>query len=76
MSCCVGRRRGLDPMLLWLWRRPVATAPIGPLGWESPCASGAGLKKQKTKKKKKKKKLMVAVEFLLWLSDNEPDEYP
>ena len=24
MSCGVGRRRGLDPMLLWLWRGPVA----------------------------------------------------
>ena len=26
-------RRGSDPELLWLWRRPVATAPIGPLAW-------------------------------------------
>ena len=23
-----------DPPLLWLWRRPVATAPIRPLAWE------------------------------------------
>ena len=23
-----------DPALLWLWRRPEATAPIQPLAWE------------------------------------------
>ena len=28
VSCGVGRRRGSDPALLWLWCRPVATAPI------------------------------------------------
>ena len=28
-------------MLLWLWRRLVATAPIGPLAWEPPYAAGA-----------------------------------
>ena len=37
--------------LLWLWRRPVATALIRPLAWEPPCASGAALNRQKTKKK-------------------------
>ena len=31
MSCGIGRRRGLDPKLLWPWRRPVATVPTGPL---------------------------------------------
>ena len=49
MSCGVGGRRGLDPELLWLWRRPVATAPIRPLAWEPPYALGAAL--EKTKKK-------------------------
>ena len=34
--------------------RPAATAPIGPLAWEHPNATGAALKRQKTKKKKKK----------------------
>ena len=29
-----------DPALLWLWRRPVATAPIRPLAWEPPNTSG------------------------------------
>jgi len=31
----------LDPALLWLWCRPVATAPIRPLAWEPPYAVGA-----------------------------------
>ena len=51
MSCGVGRRRSLDPMLLWLLRRPAATAPIGPLAWEPPYAAGMALEKEKKKKK-------------------------
>jgi len=46
MSCGVGRRRGLDLVLLWLWCRQVATAPIQPLVWELPYAAGMALKKQ------------------------------
>ena len=34
VSCVAGCRRGSDPTLLWLWLRPVATAPIRPLAWE------------------------------------------
>ena len=56
MSRGVGRRRGSDPVLLWLWHRPVSTAPIGPLAWESPYAAGAALEKDKKKKKVRKKK--------------------
>ena len=52
----MGCRRGSDPALLWLWRRLVATAPIGPLAWEPPYAAGAALEKAKRQKKKKKKK--------------------
>ena len=48
MSCGVGRRYGSDPMLLWLWRRPAAAAPIRPLAWEPPYAAGAA--QEKTKK--------------------------
>ena len=55
MSCGVGRRRGLDPELLWLWRRPVATAPIRTLAWEPPYAEGVAPEKAKRQKKKKKK---------------------
>ena len=40
VSCGVGHRHGLDPVLLWLWRRPVATAPIQPLAWEPPYSAG------------------------------------
>jgi len=41
-------------MLLWLWRRPAATALIRPLAWEPPYAAGAALEKAKSQKKKKK----------------------
>ena len=56
MSCGVGHRRGLDPPLLWLWCRLVATAPILLLAWEPPYAVSVALKDKKTKKKKKKEK--------------------
>ena len=47
MSCGKRCRRGWDPMLLWLWRRPVATALIEPLAWEPPYAVDAALKRPK-----------------------------
>ena len=40
----------LGSVLLWLWRRPVATAPVLPLAWERPYAMRVALKKQKRKK--------------------------
>ena len=43
MSCGVGQRRGLEPVLVWLWGRPAAAAPIGALAWEPPCAVGVAL---------------------------------
>ena len=49
MSCAVGCRLSLDPTLLWLWGRLVATALIGSLAWEPPYAVGAALKRQKKK---------------------------
>ena len=49
MGCDIGHRRGSDPMLLWLWYRPVATALIGPLAWEPPYAMGTALEKAKDK---------------------------
>ena len=54
MSCGVGRRHSLDPELLLLWRRPVATAPIRPLAQEPPHAKGVALEKAKKQKTKKK----------------------
>ena len=55
MSCGVGHRGGWDLVLLWLWCRLVATAPIRPLAWESPYATGAALKEKDQKNKKTKK---------------------
>ena len=55
MSRGVGCRHGSDPTLLWLWRRPVAIAPSGPLAWEHPYAVGAALENAKSQKIKIKK---------------------
>ena len=50
MSCGVGHRCGLDSaLLLWLWHRQVAAAPIQLLAWELPYAAGAALKSKKRK---------------------------
>ena len=38
-----------DLVLLWLWHRPVATAPVRPLTWETPYAAGVALKRPKKK---------------------------
>ena len=52
-----------DPALPWLWRRTVATAPIGPLAWEPPYAAGAAQEipttqqQQQQQQQKKKKKV-------------------
>ena len=47
MSYGVGRRHGLDLVLLWVWHRPAAVAPIRPLAWEPPHAASAALKRPK-----------------------------
>ena len=59
MSYGVGRRHDLDLTLLWLWCRPAATAPIGPLAGKPPCAMVEALKKKKKKKKKKVGKYLL-----------------
>ena len=46
----IGRSRGLDPVLLWLWPRLAAAAPIQPLAWKPPYAASVALKKAKKKK--------------------------
>ena len=51
MSCGVVCKRGLDPALLW--HALAAIAPIQPLAWELPRASGAALKSKKKKLIKK-----------------------
>ena len=69
MSCDVGLRHGSDLVLLWLWCRPVATAPIWSLAWEPPYVAGAA--------KKKKEKNLLGWKLsthpclgLSWYSDN------
>ena len=42
--------------MLWLGCRLAAVAPIIPLAWEPPYATGAAPEKTKKKKKKKRKK--------------------
>ena len=49
MNCGVGHRCGSDLVLLWLWRRLVATALIQPLAGEPSHAVGVTLKKDKKK---------------------------
>ena len=56
MSCGVGHRHQSDLALLWLWRRPAATALIRLLAWVPPYVVGAALKRQKKEKRKKKKR--------------------
>ena len=45
MSCSIGHRYGSDLALLWLWHSPAAAAPIQPLAWELPYATGAAIKR-------------------------------
>ena len=53
MNCGVGHRCGSDPVLLWLWTRPAAAAPIQPLAWELPYAADVALKRPKKKREKR-----------------------
>ena len=61
MVCGVGHRWSSDSEWLWLWCRLAAAAPIGPLAWELPYATGAALKK-----KKKKEFFFAFVVYLFW----------
>ena len=54
VSCGVGHRCSSGLVLLGLWHRLVAIAPIWPLAWEFPYAVSAALKRQKTKQNKTK----------------------
>ena len=66
MSCGVGRRRGSDLALPWLWRRLAATALIRSLAWEPPYAAGAA--QEVAKRQKDKKKRIGKVDFILLLN--------
>ena len=43
-------------VLLWLWCRPAAAAPIQHLSWEPPNAEGIAQKKERKKQRKKETK--------------------
>ena len=49
-SCGIGHRCVSDPVLLWLWCWPAATALIVPLAWEPPYAMGVAFKRPKNLK--------------------------
>ena len=69
MSCGIGHRRSLDPVLLWLWCRLTAIALIRPPAWEPPYAIGAALKRQKKKKCVSKNEIhlnSLSLNFLTW----------
>ena len=67
MGCGVGCRRSSDPTLLWLWRRPVTTAPIELPAWKPPYTAGEALEKAKRQNKQTNKtvKLDYGAEFFL-----------
>ena len=70
MGYGIGRRRDSDLMLLWLWCRSVATAPIRPLAWELLCATGVALKSKKKKRwYKRKMNFFVVVVHVTELQD-------
>ena len=75
VSCRVDGRRGSDPVLLWLWHRPVATALIRPLAWEPPYATGAAQERAKRQKKKIKINKKTAVAFLYTSNETLEKEY-
>ena len=54
-----------DLALPWLCCRFSAAAPIQPLPWEFPYATGAGIKKEK---EKRKKKIFTGISFLSFTS--------
>ena len=69
MSCGIGHRHGWDLVLLWLWHKPAAEAPIRPLAWELPYAADA-LKNKRTKKQTK----MQASKH--WDTEHRSKSYP
>ena len=62
MSCSVGHRCGLDPVLLCLWHRPAAVASIRPLAWELAYAAGVAVKSKKKKEKERKECKIVGLD--------------
>ena len=53
----------LGSVLLWLWHRLTATAPIGPLSQELPYAPGTAIKRKKKENKKLKMRDLLSHSF-------------
>ena len=58
-----------DPVLLWLWCRPAAAAPIQPLAWEPPYAIGVA--QTENIKKRIGGPLSLAVQLLVLIQGGE-----
>ena len=54
-----------DPVLLWLWCRSAAAAPIQPLAWEPPYAAGMALKRQKDRNNNNNNNFLAFTESFL-----------
>ena len=64
-------------MLLWLWCRPAAVAPIRPLAWEPPYVTHVALKETKVKKIKyvlEKSNYQCDILYLVKLSFKNEDK--
>ena len=64
MSCGKGHKCGSDLVLLWLWHRPAAVAPIQSLARELPYVERSPKKKKKKKKKRYWENLLGGLRFL------------
>ena len=50
-----------DLVLLWLWSRLAATAPIRPLAWKPPYSVSVALKRLKKKERETMEKSMIRI---------------
>ena len=71
MSCGVGCSCSSEPLLLWLWHRPAATAPIRPLDWEPPYTAGVALEKTKKNMNKEDEVYTYTMEYYSATKKNE-----
>ena len=66
-SSGLGLRCSSESMLLWLWHRLADLAPIWPLAWELPYATGAALKKRRVPVEAQQKQIWLGtMRFWVW----------
>ena len=71
MSCGVGGRCGANPVLLWLWCKPAATALISTPSLGTSICVGVALKRQKKKKRKERVVELRTFGVITSIADNE-----